>query len=498
MTSLWLDRAGLIATDPFVTGARFDTVVVGGGLTGLTIGLLLARSGQSVAVLEARHLASVTTGNTTGKVSLLHGAQLSHVISHNSGTVARAYVEANREGQQWLLRYCQEHAVPVQRRDAFTYAGTPDGAESVRREYDACREAGLDVTLERETELPFPTYGAVRLPDQAQIDPLDVVEGLSGDLRAHGGVICEGVLVTDVDEAGDHAELTTSRGAVHAGRVVLATGTPFLARGAYFARLKPLRSYAVAFRVPGSIPQGMYLSLDEPTRSLRTAPVGAEEFLVVGGNGHVVGRERAAAAQWRDLEAWTHDHFPGAERTHGWSAQDYRSLDYAPYVGPIEPGNERVFVATGFNKWGLSNAVAASIALSGMLLDGAMKWADTLYERPPTLTDAPDAVALNAGVGFELAKDWLGQTFSHKPAAPPAEGEGVTYREGMSPVGACTVGGTTSRVSGVCTHLGGVLGWNDAEKSWDCPLHGSRFSHDGTRLEGPALRDLERVADSPE
>jgi glycine/D-amino acid oxidase-like deaminating enzyme/nitrite reductase/ring-hydroxylating ferredoxin subunit len=498
MTSLWLDRAGEIATDPFVADATFDTVVVGGGLTGLTTALLLARSGQSVAVLEARHLAAVTTGNTTGKVSLLHGAQLSHLLSHNSGAVARAYVEANREGQQWLLRYCQEHDLPAPRRDAFTYAGTPEGAESVRREYEACREAGLDVTLESQTELPFPTYGAVRLADQTQIDPLDVVDGLARDLRAHGGMVCEGVLVTDVDETGAQTEVATSRGTVRARRVVLATGTPILNRGAYFARLKALRSYALAFRVPGVIPQGMYLSVDRPTRSLRTAAAGGEERLVVGGNGHVVGREQAAAAQWRDLETWTLDHFPGAERTHAWSAQDYRSLDYAPYVGPIEPGSDRVFVTTGFNKWGMSNAVAASIALSGILLDGAMKWADTLYKRPVTLSDASDAVALNAGVGFELAKDWVGQTFSHKPASPPTEGEGVVYREGISPIGACTVDGITSRVSGVCTHLGGVLGWNHAEKSWDCPLHGSRFSHDGTRLEGPALRDLERITDSPE
>jgi glycine/D-amino acid oxidase-like deaminating enzyme/nitrite reductase/ring-hydroxylating ferredoxin subunit len=497
VTSLWLDRNREITTDSLLPGATFDTVVVGGGLTGLTTALLLARSGQSVAVLEARSLGAVTTGNTTAKVSLLHGAQLSHLLSHNSGDVARAYVEANREGQSWLLRYCQEHDLPVQRRDAFTYAGSPDGAERVRREFDACREAGLDVTLESDTELPYPTYGAVRLPDQAQIDPLDVIEGLARDLRAHGGVICEGVMVTDVAEAGEHTEVTTAQGTVRAGRVVLATGMPILAKGAYFARLKPLRSYALAFDVPGAIPQGMYLSVDEPTRSLRTAPSEDQELLVVGGNGHVVGREHAAAAQWKDLEAWTLEHFPGAQRTHSWSAQDYRSLDYAPYVGPIESGNDRVFVATGFNKWGMSNAVAASMALSGMLLDGTMKWADTLYGRPMTLTDAPDAVALNAGVGFEMVKDWLGQTFTRKPASPPAEGEGVVYREGIGPVALCTVGGNTSKVSAVCTHLGGVLGWNDAEKSWDCPLHGSRFTHDGHRLEGPALKDLEPGGDDP-
>ncbi len=495
MKSLWLDRYRNIATDAFVAGQSYDTVIVGGGLTGLCTALLLARSGQSVAVLEGRHLAAVTTGNTTAKLSLLHGGQLSHVLGHNSLEVARAYVEANLEGQQWLLRYCEEHGLPFQTRDAFSYAGTPEGADRVRREYDACRSVGLDVTLESDTELPFATYGAVRLADQAQIDPLDIVERLAADVRARGGRIAEHTPVTDVSITGGRVAVSTEGGAVYADRVILATGTPILTRGAYFARLKPLRSYGLAFTVPGPIPQGMYLSIDLPTRSLRTAPSASGERLVVGGNGHVVGRDRSPSAQLSDLESWTLEHFPGAVQTHAWSAQDYRSLDYAPYVGPIVPGDEHVFVATGFNKWGMTNAVSASVALSGLVLDGAMSWATALYNRPVTVSDAPDAIALNAGVGFELAKEWLGQVVTHRPDHPPAEGEGVVYRQGLKPVGLCTVDGVRSKVSAVCTHLGGVLGWNDAEQSWDCPVHGSRFAHNGRRLEGPALRDLERLSD---
>ncbi len=498
MTSLWLDRPQRAATDPFVAGQSYDIVIVGGGLTGLCAALLLARSGQSVAVLEGRYLAAATTGNTTGKLSLLHGGQLSHVLSHNSPNVARAYIDANLEGQKWLLRYCEEHELPFQTRDAFTYAGTPEAAKRVRREYDAYRSVGLDVTLESDTELPFATYGAVRMADQAQIDPLDIIERLAVDVRARGGHVIEHTPVTDVSLAGDRVAVATSGGTIHADRVILATGTPILTRGAYFARLKPLRSYGLAFTVPGPIPQGMYLSIDNPTRSLRTAPSASGEKLVVGGNGHVVGREHSPSALVSDLENWTAEHFPGAIRTHAWSAQDYRSIDYAPYVGPIVPGDKHIFVATGFNKWGLTNAVAASVALSGRLLDGVMPWANVLYDRHATISDAPGAIALNASVGFELAKDWLGQALAHRPDHPPAEGEGVVYGEGVKPVGLCTVDGVTTKISATCSHLGGVLGWNDAEKSWDCPLHGSRFAHDGTRLEGPAPHDLEKLADAHE
>ncbi|MCU1636349.1 MAG: FAD-dependent oxidoreductase [Cryobacterium sp.] len=498
MKSLWLDRTQAIPTDPFVAGQSCDTIVVGGGLTGLCTALLLVRSGQSVIVLEGRHIAAVTTGNTTAKLSLLHGGQLSHVLSQNSPEVARAYLDANLEGQQWLLRYCEEHGIPVQKRDAFTYAGAPSSADRVRREFDACKSVGMNVTLESETELPYPTWGAVKLADQAQFDPLDVVEKLAGDIRSRGGRIFERARVTGVSKAsrrdpGRGVTVTTALGEVHADRLILATGMPILDRGGFFARLEPHRSYALAFDVPGAIPQGMYLSVDSPTRSLRTAPRSDGEKLIVGGNGHIVGRQHPTSAQVKDLEAWTREHFPGAVRTHSWSAQDYRSLDYAPYAGPILPTEDHIFVAAGFNKWGMTNAVAAAVALSGRLLDGAMPWADVLYDRPATFTDAPHAVKLNASVAFELAKDWIGQAVSHQPSTPPAEGEGVVYRNRVKPTATCTVGGVTSSVSGSCTHLGGVLGWNDAEQSWDCPLHGSRFSHDGARLEGPAVHDLEPV-----
>ena len=284
--------------------------------------------------------------------------------------------------------------------------------------------------------------------------------------------------------------MTTEAGSVYADHVVLATGMPVLGRGAYFARLRPLRSYACAFSVPGPIPQGMYLSLDDPTRSLRTAPAGNQERLLVGGNGHVVGHDPSPRARLHDLEQWTMERFPGAELTHSWSAQDYQSLDHAPYVGPITHGEERILVATGFNKWGMTNAVAASIALSELVTEGRMSWGKAVYDRPATITDAAAGVGWNASVGFELVKDWVEKTLSPPPSIPPSEGEGAVHREGARPVGICTVNGAVSKVSAVCTHLGGVLSWNDAERSWDCPLHGSRFSYDGERLEGPALKDL--------
>lgn len=497
MHSLWLDTHPVPAAgaDEFVPGTDYDTVVAGAGLTGLTTAVLLARAGQRVAVLEARTVGAAATGNTTAKLSLLQGTTLSKISRHQSDRVLRAYVEGNREGQSWLLRYLEERGVPFQRRRAYTYATSPQGTEALRREQQAAETAGLPITWTDETELPFPVAGAIVLEDQAQFHPMEVLGALATELRERGGTLIQGVRVTGAG-IGSPLTVETTHGEVQADHLVLATGTPVLDRGGYFAKLLPQRSYAQAYRLPGSpkgMPQGMYLSADAPSRSLRTAPLGDEELLLVGGNGHVVGRQDSPRAAVEDLEAWTAEHFPGAQRTHSWAAQDYRSANLIPFVGTLPRGGGGIYLATGYNKWGMTNAVAAALAITAELLGGQIPWAATLGRRLTTPSDLLTGLKDTLGVGREATTGWASAELHPLPESPPAEGEAIVGRQGTTPVGVSTVDGTTRKVSAVCPHLGGVLRWNDAECSWDCPLHGSRFSADGALLEGPAVRDLPTV-----
>ncbi|MFC5729934.1 MULTISPECIES: FAD-dependent oxidoreductase [Nocardioides] len=457
---VWFARPRPDPRPPLTSPASYDVVVVGGGLTGLLTALLVARAGRSVAVLEARRIGDGTSGHTTGKVSLLQGTKLSRVLQSNPPSVARLYVEAGREGQAWLRHYCEHRGVTAEERHATTYATTRPGMVRARAELAAGKVAGLDVAWTDHTELPYDVLGAVRLDGQFQVHAMELLAALLADVEAEGGTVFEESRVVDVDRGASRVTVRTDRATVDADAVVLATNQPIMDRGAFFARLKPQRSYAAAISSTW-LPRGMHLSSDRQVRSLRSVrATDGEELLMIGGSGHVTGRS-SPSKRLDELLTWAQETFPGGELRHVWSAQDQSPVTGLPYVGPLLPGDHRVQVATGFDKWGFSTAPAAALLLAADLLDGRPPaWGRSMRSWTPREALAGGRAALfNAEVGCHLAYGYASKPF-RKDDAP------------------------------TCTHLGGVLSWNPTEQSWDCPLHGSRFAPDGEVLEGPATKRL--------
>ncbi len=498
MDSLWQTEHVTIEGDAFPHEELVDLAVVGAGIAGLTSALMFARAGQRVVVLEARQIGAGATGRTTAKVSQLQGTMLQTIRSRTLSPVVSAYVQSQRAAFEWLLTFAGQSGVPVERRSAFSYAATPDGRSAVEQEARLAVDNGLPVEVIDDAGLPFPTFGAARLRDQAQLDPLELLAALTRELRSLGGRVVTGARVTGV-RASAPALVRTTAGELRAGKVVLATGAPILDRGLYFAKMAARRSYAQAWEVPpGQLPDGMFLGVETPTRSVRTAAHSdGRMLLLTGGNGHPVGRVDSPRGAADELAAWTRSWWPDAAPLASWSAQDYLTPHGVPFVGWLPRGRGRVYLATGFAKWGMTNAVATALTLVEDILGtgNAPHWQTVLHHR---LT-IPSAIAVgigeNAAVASWYLRGWaraLSNPLSGAALDGQREGQGQVGRRGLVPTASSTVDGTTTSLCAICPHLGAIVTWNDFERSWDCPAHGSRFAADGAVLEGPATRPMAR------
>ncbi|GAA4871108.1 FAD-dependent oxidoreductase [Actinomycetospora straminea] len=469
---------------------RVDVAVVGAGITGLTTAVLLAREGLHVALLEARRVGAVASGNTTAKISLLQGTRAATLDRRHDHDTVEAYLAAHRAGFDWLLDRARRADCDLERRDAVTFstAGRSSaGADAVRHEASVLRRAGLPAELGTDVGLPFAVSEAVTLADQAQFDPMPYLADLAQELHDGGHLVAEATRARSISLLGA-PRLRTDHGEVRAERVVVATGIPVLDRGLFFARVEPSRSYAQAVRVDGPLPEAMYLSVDEPTVSLRTAEIEGERLLLTGGFGHRVGASTPTSSHERALADWAAAHFPVRAITHRWSAQDYLPEDGLPFVGPMR-WQPRILVATGFAKWGMTGGTAAALALRDHVVGRANPWMAALRaDRAPAASALPSLARANTEVGRYLATGWARP---HLPTSEPLrEGEGRVETTTRGKIARCRVGGVEHERGAVCPHLGGIVAWNDAAQSWDCPLHGSRFAPDGDVLEGPATAGL--------
>jgi glycine/D-amino acid oxidase-like deaminating enzyme/nitrite reductase/ring-hydroxylating ferredoxin subunit len=493
--SLWIESTPETAYAPLAGDVEVDVAVVGGGITGITLARLLKGAGRSVAVLDAKRILRGATGYTTAKVTVAHSITYSSVAKKFGADGARLYAAANQGALDFIAQTVQEEQIDCdfERKTNYVYAESPDERSQIEGEVEAAQRAGLAASLVEETPLPYPVECAFRLDDQAQFHPRKYLLPLAQALVGDGSHVFEETRVLDVKGSGP-LRLESDRGTLTARDVVLASHLPMLDRGFFFAKAHPQRSYALACRIaPEGDPDGMYINIGSPTRSVRTARDDQGMLLLLGGEGHKPGDEPDTEARYRALEEFGRRHWQIDGVAYRWSTQDYSPVDGVPYVGRLTRRGEHVYVATGFKKWGMTNGTAAAIILADLVLGRANPWAELFdAKRLKPLASAEKFVQENASVARHFVGDRLARGDDVALDAL-ARGEGRLVRVGGRKTAAYRDdAGRLHTLSPVCTHMGCHVHWNPAERSWDCPCHGSRFSGEGSVIQGPATRDLAR------
>jgi glycine/D-amino acid oxidase-like deaminating enzyme/nitrite reductase/ring-hydroxylating ferredoxin subunit len=353
---------------------------------------------------------------------------------------------------------------------------------------DAARKAGLAAEFVRESSLPFPIQGAIKLENQAQFHPRKYLLGLAQLVDCDGSHVWEQTQALKVEE-GEPCQVTTNRGVITADKVVMATHFPFQDPAAYFARMEPHRSYVLAVTLDGPAPEGMYITPDSSHTIRRQPMADGRELLLVGGEGHKTGKADDTQERYARIEAWARKHFPVREVLYSWSTQDYETFDRIPFIGPASPLSKHLYVATGFKGWGMTSGTLSGLILCQTLTGHESPWAKVFNPNRVELTGVASMVKANLEVAKDFVVDHLARSKREEVAPGEAcivktdEGEEAVYRDPA---------GTVHAVSPICTHMGCKVHWNPAELSWDCPCHGSRFGFDGAVLEGPAQKPLEK------
>jgi len=492
-TSLWSDDTPHTDFPPLDGDLTCDVAVVGGGITGLTAALLLAREGRSVCLLDQGRVGTGTSGHTTAKITSQHHLTYAQLEKTHGRDGASAYGAAMEAAKERVAEFVGEGIeCDFRRRAAYVFATGPAERELVERETLAAQRAGLPATFDEEVPLPFETRGGMRFDGQAELHARRYLLGLVERLEAAGGRIFEHTRAVHVDE-GERCVVHTPHGEVRCEHVIVATLMPFLDRGGHFARAFPSRSYVVTARVEGDLPPASLINALPPLRSIRSVPHRGEELLMVLGEDHHTGAPDATPERFERLIAYADEHWGVRSIVHRWSAQDYSPDDGVPYIGPVTPRSERVHIATGFKKWGMTSGTLAAMLTCDAIAGRENAWAPLFSAtRVKPLAEAPRFLTENARVGVRFLGDRLASLKPH-PIADLQPGEGAIVSSfGEKVAGFRDDDGALHAVSTRCTHLACQVAWNAAERSWDCPCHGSRFDVDGGILNGPATKPLPR------
>jgi len=469
-----------------------DVLVIGGGITGVTTAYCLAQKGEKPVLIEAGHLCDGTTGNTTGKITVQHGIIYSNILKKHGRSFAKSYLDSQSEALDFVRRQVRDLRIDCQLTESpsYIYAENDEERKTIVEEFQTAKDLGVDAFFVESPVFPPGAVGMAGFQNQLSFHAVRYVSALAeAAVKMGARIYCDTKAVKLID--GEVSTVLCENDVtIEARHVVMATQYPLYdGPNLFFTRLYAKRAYGVAVEAQRDWPEGNFINAGQPTRSIRTHVEDGKKILIVVGEGHPTGRgEENEQAHFDNLVTFANQLAGVKTVLARWSAQDYETPDQIPYIGRIGD-RQNIYVGTGYGKWGLSSGTLAGIMLSDLVATGSCPY-EALYSRRRAdySTSLGKTIAEVALPIVELVKSKIEATES---AAGIRQGEGRVIRFKGQRAGIYRDFDDTVTILDIsCTHMSTTLNFNDAEKTWDCPAHGGRFSVDGKLLEGPPNNPL--------
>lgn len=495
-TSLWQHNVPHFTTSSTTTGDHvFDVLIVGGGITGITTALLLQQGGKKCVVAEAHNLCFGTTGGTTSHLNTFLDNDYKTIIKDFGEETAQLVARATRQSLDLFKHHVETYNIDCgyEEKGGYLYAQTEDQQKQLADIMDASLKAGVDVAFSNSIPVPVPFEKAIVYNRQAQIHPTRYVTALANAFVEAGGVILQNCPVTDVSDK-EPIVATTALGEIKAHKLIYATHIPPGINLLHF-RNAPYRSYAMAVTLKdGAYPDGLAYDMYDPYHYYRTHEVDGQKYLIAGGEDHKTAHVVNTDACFDHLESHVRKYFNVDQVAFKWSSQYFEPSDGLAYIGQLPHHSSNMYVATGFGGNGITYSHIAAITLSELLLKGSSQYAETF--RPGRIKPVAGFEAFvkeNADVVKEFISKRIGvEELEELAGMAPGEAKVVKF-EGKQLAIYKSESGSVHALNPVCTHAKCIVDWNKAEKTWDCPCHGARYSIEGEVLTGPARHALEKV-----
>ncbi len=480
--SLWIATTPTTNYPSLTKNIAADVVVIGGGITGITTAYLLKQSGLRVTLLEQTRIVQGTSGYTTGKVTSQHTLIYDYLWQTFGQNGAKQYASGQEAAIQLIADLVSKYQIDCDfiRTSAFTYTTLKQNVDLVRKEAETAHKLGLPARFVDKSELAFQITGAVEFKNQAQFHPRKYLLDLAGKIIGKGSHIFENSPVVKIKE-GEPNQITTAKATILAKYVVVATNFPIVQEKFFQERLLPHHSCAIALKLKNSPPKGMYIRTEEPMLSVRNQPYAEQRLLVLTGHEPKTGLNPTLACQAK-LFKTAKEYFQVESTLYHWATMDQDTKDRIPLIGRLKK-HSNVFVATGFNAWGMTGGTLAGMIINDIILEKSNPYAEIFdLNRTTKQTTAKTTASVKTASKPKFDTNNL----------KPGQGKVIEVNHQKIALYKDKQGEVTA-MSAVCPHMGCIVNFNSKDQTWDCPCHGSRFTPDGKVINGPAVKNLPKI-----